>query len=422
MASKYLAEAFQSLRELEEDIFDLNAEGTAELKDFVSNDETDELENIIDPLATTEEDLQSSYVGKVILDCTICQSKIYKDASEVVVSEDNELVNVGDECPYCQNADGYKIIGEVAPYSKTEVDVEVTPKEDGSEEANIDLTSEDDKKEESCKDDKCEKPLEESMSVDDIAKAIGDGDSDKGYDRVIDAIQRLLKKHKTWDACLNALVNTLYSLYDITEEEARNIGEYQLGHYEDELDESLKEDLNGVTVDTDKETINITATEKAEEGEEMIAPIEPETEAEFQSDEAPVEDDKYADFEIDEFEESDFDGLGESYLKRVYENVAGYKTVSGSVNGNTIKLEGIITFKSGKKAKTNFVFEAKTATKTGKLKFLGENKQFAKGKNAFTLTGSLNGSKLIAESLTYNYRAKDGKTGNSKRLYGTVKR
>lgn len=336
MADKYLAEAFQSLRELEEDVFDLSAEGTAELKDFVSNDETDELENIIDPLATTEEELQDSYIGKVILDCSICQSKIYKDASEIIVSEDGDLVNVGDECPYCQSADGYKIIGEVAPYSKTEVDVEVTSKEDGSEEATVDLT---------------------------------------------------------------------------TDEE------------DDKKEESLKEDINELTIDTDKETISVSATEKAEEGEEMIAPVAAETEAEFQSEEAPVEDEPiHQEYDIDEFEETDFDGLGESYLKRVYENVAGYKTVSGSINGNTIKLEGVITFKSGKQAKTNFIFEGKTITKTGKIKLLGENKQFAKGKNAFTLTGKLDGSKLIAESLTYNYRAKDGKTGNSKRLYGTVKR
>ena len=53
---------------------------------------------------------------------------------------------------------------------------------------------------------------------------------------------------------------------------------------------------------------------------------------------------------------------------------------------------------------------------------IGENQQFAKGKKSFTLTGRADGKKLIAEGLTYNYRAKDAKTGASKRLYGTVNR
>lgn len=337
MADKYLFEAFQALSELNEDVFDVTPEGATKLQDFVSDDNpTVDVENIIDPLATSEEELQDSYIGKAILDCTICQSKIYKDPSDVVIDENEEFANIGEACPYCQSTDGYKVIGQVAPYTTTEVDVEVTTK-DGEEHANIDVTT--DEKEE-------------------------------------------------------------------TEEEEKK-------------EEDLKEDLNGITVDTDHETINITATEKSEDGEEMIAPVAPETEDEFKKDSVEEEEPAYQDIDIDEFAEEDFDELGESYLKKVYENVASYKTTKGSIRGNRIKLEGIITFKSGKSGKTNFVFESKTITKTGKLKFIGENKQFAKGRNAFTLTGKMNGKKLMAESLTYNYKVKNAE-GVSKRLYGRV--
>ncbi|WP_300924735.1 hypothetical protein [uncultured Clostridium sp.] len=336
MNGKNLFEAFQALEELDEDVFtlDANAEDANELKDFVSqNQETDELENIIDPLATTDEELQDSYVGKVILDCVICQSKIYKDASEVTINEDGSLANVGEECPFCQSADGYKVIGEVAPYSKTEVDVEVTPKEDGSEEAKVDLTSDEENKDD-----------------------------------------------------------------------------------EGKKEESLKEDINELTIDTDKETINVSATKKAEDGEEMITPVNPETESKFDSEEG-----NYQDVDFEDFDEEEFDELGEGYLRRVYENVASYKTIKGKLINNKLKLEGIITFKSGKQAKTNFIFEGKTVSKNGKLKFFGENKQFARGNKSFTLIGKVNKNKLIAESLTYNYRGKDAKTGLSKRLYGTVR-
>ena len=324
MAKRYLAEAFEALKELNEDTFNITSDGAEQVQSFLSSNETsDELENIIDPLASSEEELQDSYIGKVILDCVICQSKIYKDPSEVTISEEGDLANIGEECPYCQSSDGYKIIGEVAPYSETKVDVDVTTK-DGDEVANIDLTT-------------------------------------------------------------------------------------------NKKEESLKEDLTGITIDTDTQTINVSATEKAQDGEEMIAPVSSETQAQINTEEP-----EYQDIDIDEFSEDDFDNLGENYLKRVYENVQSYKTISGRVKGNLIKLEGVITFKSGKKVKTNFVFEGKTITKTGKVKFIGENKQFAKGRKAFTLTGKMNKNKLMVESLTYNYRAKDGKTGQSKRLYGRV--
>ena len=124
---------------------------------------------------------------------------------------------------------------------------------------------------------------------------------------------------------------------------------------------------------------------------------------------------------IDEIDEAGFDELGESYLKKVYENVQSYKTVGGSLKGNKIKLEGLITFNSGKKAKTNFIFEAKEMTKKGKVKFIGENLNLTKNKKAFTLTGRTEGKKLVCENFNYNYLAKDGKSGASKRLYGTVK-
>ncbi len=115
---KYLTEAFQALNVLDEDVFNITKDGIEELKDFTNENTeqvTDEL-TVIDPLAETEDDLQDSYVGKVILDCSICQSKIYKNADEVIINEENNLANVGEVCPYCQSSDGYKIIGQVAEY------------------------------------------------------------------------------------------------------------------------------------------------------------------------------------------------------------------------------------------------------------------------------------------------------------------
>ena len=223
------------------------------------------------------------------------------------------------------------------------------------------------------------------------------------------------------------------------------------------VNESLKESFEKATIetadsklsmesdDTGKVTV-VSEPKKVDEdtydGPETIAPVAEETTAtieanteESKSEEAPegeeesmeeVEAEKAVpedseDIDIDEFDENEFNSLGESYLKEVYNNVDSFKTVRGYINGDSLKLEGVITFKSGKKLNTSFLFESNLITKTGKVKLLGENLQFAQRKNSFTLTCSVKDKKLVMEALTYNYNAKDASTGKSKRIYGTVK-
>lgn len=126
------------------------------------------------------------------------------------------------------------------------------------------------------------------------------------------------------------------------------------------------------------------------------------------------------DVDVEEVDETSFDELGESYLKKVYDNVAGYKTQDAKLRGNQLIMEGVIEFTSGKKAITEFKFEAVDMYKDGKVRLVGLNENLSRNKKAFTLRGAMNGSKLMIETFNYNYSAKDIKTGKSKRLYGTV--
>ena len=416
---KYLTEAFQDLNILNEDTFDINADGLAELTSFYNDNDMTDLETVIDPVAQTEEELQDSYIGKAILDCVICQSKIYKDPEEVIISEDGSLANVGEICPYCQSSDGYKVIGQVAEYCPHCDDEDVKVETDEAE-----ITVDVDKKE--------DEDLNESLNdVVTIAVSFANEPDLKTTIETFNKKYNLTSNIKDIQNDINKMIEFTgkkANLASLLRNEFADIVA-DASNYTDEdlvneflVEKTLKEDMQNISIETDKEKINISSEPKEEEvksDDEMIAPLEPETEEEFKSEVEETEP-EYSDVDIDEFEESDFDELGEKYLRRVYENVKSYKTTKGSTQGNKLKLEGVITFKSGKEAKTNFVFEAKSITKTGKLKFLGENKQFARGKQAFTLTGRADGKKLIAESLTYNYRAKNPETKESKRLYGTV--
>ena len=119
----YLAEAFQQLKCLDEEAFDLSVDRGVvdELQSFVADDiEAPYEEDIIDLEADNEDELQDNYVGKVILKCASCGAKIFKDIADIIIDDNSELANVDDDCPVCSNAFGYEIIGKIEPFDEEE--------------------------------------------------------------------------------------------------------------------------------------------------------------------------------------------------------------------------------------------------------------------------------------------------------------
>lgn len=168
---------------------------------------------------------------------------------------------------------------------------------------------------------------------------------------------------------------------------------------------SVKEGMEDIRIKTDDQVITVTS--KPVEGKEAIVP--------------PKKDD-FEDIDVEEIDQDSFDELGESYLKRVYENVNSFKTINGKIDGNKIILEGLIKFNSGKKAKTSFILEAKEITKRGNARFIGMNEGISKNRKAYLITGKIKDKKLMLENFNFNYTGKDSVTGKSKKLYGTVRR
>ena len=69
---------------------------------------------------------------QTIIECAKCGALAIVD--EVEVDEESDLVNVKDECKFCEEKEGYKIVGSVVPYEETEVAEDETV-EDEAEEA-----------------------------------------------------------------------------------------------------------------------------------------------------------------------------------------------------------------------------------------------------------------------------------------------
>ena len=206
------------------------------------------------------------------------------------------------------------------------------------------------------------------------------------------------------------------------------------------LSESFKplkrvhEGFEKIEVETDDQVIKVESEEKPEDPtEKMITPVDVEVKDEIEDNTEEVEandsdevvdefsaDEDEIDYSAEEFDEESFDDLGESYLKRVYENVKSYKTSKVAQAPDRLVIEGIITFNSGNQKKTTFSFTPHDATKSGNVRFLGENLQISRGHKAFVLKGNIKNNAFMFESLNYNYRAKDS-NGKSTKVYGTVK-
>lgn len=565
----YLAEAFKALDDVEdvtpclhEEMFTVDSDGLSELADFeVESEKSEDKKRVIDPEAKNEEELKSSYVGKVIIDCNQCHSKVYKDKEDIVI--DGDEVNKEEECPYCFATEGFKVVGEVAPYTETKVDVEVEDKDTMTED--VHRRAPDAEKADNKVVEEFEGSPDASAIIDDlvdrakliykeqddsdideaVSEAIDDGliyyadiikladaygviDYGELEDKFIDDLSGEMRtklehilaeeddeieesvkgrgnkkrgfaeskkpRHKgkltesdriRWrdidniphdigqmsDKAKNALdhamkmsdkaryhdndekkarridrkINSLKD-YKFVEDLGDDVAKYQrwvdydmkrYGKISDKTksyldraglevvkddhkdyeviakDEGLTESLEEVEVKTDTDKIKI-SSETITKDDEMAIPVTDDTREEIIADgekEDAVDD-------IEEFDEESFDELSESYLKKVYNNVDGYKTSNVSFNKSGLCVEGVISFKSGNKKNTQFIFESRDNGK----RFVGENKQITRGKKAFTVKGSIKDGKFITESFNYRYSAINPQTGKSENLYETLKR
>lgn len=336
----YLSEAFKKLDFLTEEEFSLQDTAGLDDMDQLLKTPATNIANVIDPEAETEDELQDTYIGKVILHCPVCNSMIYKDLEDIVKDDLEELVNIGEECPYCYTSEGFKVIGIVSPF--------------------------------------------EEEQEEDTSETSYETEDEKSVNEEFETVEVATENQKlTLDADDDGKLTI----------EAEPVEDEE----DDEEDEDEEEEVLAPVPDEVADEIDATANNSESEDEEV-------------------------EYDVEDFDSDSFDELGESYLKSVYENVSSYKTTDVSSKGNTLVIEGLIKFNSGKMKPTKFVFEANTATKNNKLRFIGENKQITRGRKAFTITGTLNENKsFITERFNYNYMTKNEK-GNSTRLYGTLKK
>lgn len=119
--------------------------------------------------------------------------------------------------------------------------------------------------------------------------------------------------------------------------------------------------------------------------------------------------------------EQRFDRLVNKFVHTTYENVENYKTNSLYLDDdNSLIVEGVITYKSGKEKEAHFkLVEKKLSTaKEDVIALTGICEAFNTCEKAFTFRGNLRENKLDLNSLTYNFTTKV--LNESKNIKGKV--
>ncbi len=121
------------------------------------------IEKIVDLDAESADDLLTSYVGKLIMQCPQCMTLFYKNQEDVVAAEDDPTtVNVNEVCQHCGNESGYSLIGKVGE-AEPEATEEPVAEEPAEGDLNLDLDAGTDEEEVAT-----EAPAEDEINLDDM--------------------------------------------------------------------------------------------------------------------------------------------------------------------------------------------------------------------------------------------------------------
>lgn len=406
------------------------------------------IEKIVDLDADSAEDLLTSYVGKLIIQCPQCMTLFYKNEEDVVASEDDpSTVNVNEICQHCGNESGYSLVGKVGE-AEPEV-TEETAAEDVPEE-NLDLDTENEEAtEENSEDDlNFDDELEElDLELDEVPV---EEEEEKKEESFSCAEGQLLNEELTDDKELDdkleahneyieylraAIAQEEEKLEKATNEQVKVAIQRNIDVFKSDLENALPEAVkNGSAIEeepaeepteeaVDKATETVEETSK-EVNESLTEALHEDTEvsdeefeqlmnsSEFKkpiSDTAvramlAMEDDSNKKEEsldnifntVEELKEDVLECMISDSLVEMYDNVAGFRIKDCSCADNKFIVEGVIHFTSGNTRNTTYTFNEATIN-ADKILLHGLNEKLGLDKQ-FHITGCTENKTFITES------------------------
>lgn len=431
-----LMEAFKALDQLNEDVFSVDAEGIKKLNDFMQNDDSVDELSVFD-IDSTEDDVirddEECNEGDMILDCCVCHSKVFKPISEVVVDEESQIANAGEECPYCFSVEGYKIVGQVKASGEEEasVDEEVSESDEDSiqgepgvaEEVSdapiSDLDSDEEAEvQESVKDRiiKChmkDRRIGESVDLltkdntiasllwDNMDKLSGITDVNELRDAIMDLVNESdiankpaalkLKRDLYSKKSVGALLSTIGTY--MTGEKVIKVGRNSTKSRKESFNHrrKIKEDVDTIRITEDDIVISMSNDESEHEDEDIEG-----SKDNFIVE--PVSDEAKEQIDFNSIDRESAEDAIEESLKESFGNVKFFRCSSIVPRNNRFIVEGVIGFNSGRKRNTNFVFKPRKITESTVI-FKGYSKELKESVKSISLVCRNRGKKCIVESL-----------------------
>lgn len=441
-----LMEAFKALDQLNEDVFSVDAEGIKKLNDFMQNDDSVDELSVFD-IDSTEDDVirddEECNEGDMILDCCVCHSKVFKPISEVVVDEESQIANAGEECPYCFSVEGYKIVGQVKASGEEEasVDEEVSESDEDSIQGEPDVAEEvsdapisdldsDEEAEvqESVKDRiiKChmkDRRIGESVDLltkdntiasllrDNMDKLSGITDVNELRDAIMDLVNESdianktaalkLKRDLYSKKSVGALLSTIGTY--MTGEKVIKVGRNSTKSHKESIKnrrmikessnhrKNIKEDLDTIRI-TDDDIVISMSNDESEDKEEKEEEVKNTLTIE------PVSEESKEQIDFNSIDRESAEDAIEESLKESFVNVKFFRCSNIVPRNNRFIVEGVIGFNSGRKRNTNFVFKPRKITES-KVIFKGYSKELQESVKSISLVCRNKGKKCIAESL-----------------------
>ena len=428
-----LNEAFTALDQLNEDVFSADADGIKQLQKFVKDDDTiDELK--IYDLDDVEDayEMDACHIGDAVLDCCVCHSKVFKPVQDVVIDEEAQVANVGEECPYCCSVDGYKVVGEIQPFGITKE----------AEEIQLDIDDDADVLEALQPSFKAKAEKEEPEELkEEVLANIGNKlkkyqrwvDYDiKRYGKVSDTTQRIIDKEGL------QLIKDQYGDYEVSagEYKAESIGsdvdkyqrwiDYDMKRYGKISDktnnlikkaglqvvkdqygdyevaagsykaECINESVDEIEIESDDLKVSISTTEgeevKEEEDAIEIAEVEEPCEEETVVPVSAETEQEIVDVDIEDIDRQSIEESIGKCFKENFDKIKFFKLGSIFPKKDSFIVEGVIGFNSGLKKNTRFNFVPKKAD--------AEKVMFENIDNLpCTLEGTAKDKKLFVESV-----------------------
>lgn len=426
------------------------------------------IEKIVDLDADSPEDIQPSYVGKIIIQCPQCMTMFYKDESDIERPEDDEtIVNVGEVCQHCGNEDGYTLIGKVALDEPQE-----EHEEEATEEQAEEAPAEEEPKEEESSENEEKEPELPSLDDLDLGKEESEENEEEKKEEAFDAgngkvltesaeedLDKALEAH-------NEYIEYLRKELDAAEKELskaknnfiKNSVQAKVDALKADLEKALPEDVKEKATENELPNADELPEEAVEEKEEVKESLNEDAKHDLQAFIDSLEekcekcDECNEDLESENKIEDYIEGLPEACEKckkeKIKEDVSDAEFEA--MLKNPIYNEGLeeeneldevedFVEESFNKQATNYltevyenvesfettncalqenklIVEGNINFKSGKIKptkfvfenvenkLLGSNKDLSEDVNVFTLNYKIKNKALVTESLKYAYR------------------